>query len=316
MITDTAVSAAAHPFSHLAFLYRGVEEYLAGIVAFIRDGLAVGEPVAVAVPEPRLSLIDEELGHVGSQVRLVDMVHAGRNPGWIIPGVLRAFADSHPGVRVRIVGEPTWPGRSALEYPACAQNEALTNRALDGRPVTVLCPYDADGLDSDVLTDAAMTHPVVIDGGASRRSSSFAPDHVVAVYNEVLPEMPDAPVVAFGRHGVAHTRAFAVDHAAAFGMRAARLDDLALAVGELATNSILHGGGSGTLRIWAENGHVACEVRDSGHIVDPLAGRIPAHPSQIGGRGLLLVNSLADLVRIHTEPVGTAIRIHLRLPGG
>jgi anti-sigma regulatory factor (Ser/Thr protein kinase) len=89
-----------------------------------------------------------------------------------------------------------------------------------------------------------------------------------------------------------------------------RLEDVALAVGELATNSIRHGGGSGVLRIWADDGHVVCEVRDGGHIEDRLAGGIPAAPRQIGGYGLLIVNDLADLVRTRTGPAGTAIRLH------
>lgn len=119
-----------------------------GTVPFIRDGLAAGEPVAVAVPGPNLRLIVAELGTDAEQVRLLDMTQVGRNPGRIIPGVLRAFADAHPGERVRIIGEPIWVGRTGTEYPACAQHEALINLAFTGQPVTILCPYDADTLDT------------------------------------------------------------------------------------------------------------------------------------------------------------------------
>jgi anti-sigma regulatory factor (Ser/Thr protein kinase) len=101
-----------------------------------------------------------------------------------------------------------------------------------------------------------------------------------------------------------------VRHTSRLGLPSERLEDVALAVGELATNSIRHGGGSGVLRIWADDGHVVCEVRDGGHIEDRLAGRIPAAPRQIGGYGLLIVNDLADLVRTRTGPAGTAIRLH------
>ena len=42
---------------------------------------------------------------------------------------------------------------------------------------------------------------------------------------------------------------------------------------EVATNSIRHGGGEGTLRVWHEDDMVVCEVRDRGRLDQPLAGR-------------------------------------------
>jgi anti-sigma regulatory factor (Ser/Thr protein kinase) len=90
-----------------------------------------------------------------------------------------------------------------------------------------------------------------------------------------------------------------------------RLQDLNLVVAELTTNSVVHGGGSGTLRIWAESEQIVCEVRDEGHLTDPLAGRRPVRPDQLGGRGLLLVHFLSDLVRVHTAASGTTVRSYL-----
>lgn len=80
---------------------------------------------------------------------------------------------------------------------------------------------------------------------------------------------------------------------------------------ELTTNSVVHGGGAGTLAVWAEAGQVVCEVRDTGRLTDPLAGRRPPERGQIGGRGLLLVHYVADLVRVHTTDDGTAVRFYL-----
>jgi hypothetical protein len=93
--TDGPPSAVAGAFSHAAHFYRGADEYVATTVPFILDGLAAGEPVAVAVPEPRLRLLGGELGSAASQVRLIDMSRDGRNPGRIIPGILRGFADAY-----------------------------------------------------------------------------------------------------------------------------------------------------------------------------------------------------------------------------
>jgi anti-sigma regulatory factor (Ser/Thr protein kinase) len=63
--------------------------------------------------------------------------------------------------------------------------------------------------------------------------------------------------------------------------------------------------------VWREDGYVVCEVGDRGQITDPLAGRRAASSGQLGGRGLLLVNHVADLVRIHTGVGGTAVRVYM-----
>jgi hypothetical protein len=129
---STPVDTPAEPFVHPALFYRGADEYLAGTVPFIRSGLAAREPVAVAVPGPNLALLCAELGADAGHVRLMDMNTAGRNPGRIIPGVLRAFADTHPGQPVRIIGEPIWASRTDDEYPACGCSRLLCRRPLPG----------------------------------------------------------------------------------------------------------------------------------------------------------------------------------------
>jgi hypothetical protein len=67
--------------------------------------------------------------------------------------------------------------------------------------------------------------------------------------------------------------------------------------------------------VWADERHLVCEISDAGHLSDPLAGRRPAGLSINGGRGLLLVNHIADLVRTHTSPRGTSIRMYLTSAG-
>ncbi|GAA0424420.1 sensor histidine kinase [Streptomyces luteireticuli] len=308
-------TAADEPFVHPALFYRDRDEYLSAVTAFVREGLASDEPVMVAVPRVRLELLRAGLGADAPAVRFTDMEEAGRNPGRIIPRVLRAFADAHPGRRVRIVGEHVWAGRSSAEYPACVQHEALVNHAFAGRPMTILCPYDASRLAARTVADAYATHPFVIDGGRGGPSASYAPDHMVSAGNRPLPDPSRAAEVVsfdFDDTLLADARYLVVTRAAQLGLAPERWDDLSLAVGELTANSVVHGGGRGSVRVWAEDGHVVWEVRDRGRIHDPLAGRRPARPGLPGGRGLLLVHALSDLVRTHTGPEGTTTRCLLR----
>jgi anti-sigma regulatory factor (Ser/Thr protein kinase) len=299
-------------FVHPALFYRSEDEYQATIVPFVTGGLALGQPVAVSVPGPRLRLLREALGPAARDVTLLDMTHEGRNPGRIIARVLRRFADAHPDRHVRIVGEPIWQGRTDTEYPACVQHEALINAAFAGRDVTILCPYDLATLDDTAIADAYVTHPVVWDGNGGVPSDRYDPDAVLDRYNQPLhvPVADTCRVVEAADVVVA--RRFAVEQGRRFGLSDERLQDLALIVTELVTNSIVHTPGPGHLTVFFDGTHVVCECRDPGKL-DPLAGRRPADPDNPNGRGLLLVNDLADLVRTHTGPDGTAIRALLRV---
>jgi anti-sigma regulatory factor (Ser/Thr protein kinase) len=176
--------------------------------------------------------------------------------------------------------------------------------------VSILCPYDVRRLAPQVIADAYATHPTVIhDGtGAEAGSGAYDPDDVVARYNEPLPLVPDVPSFSFDTDSLSHVRHVATDIAARLGLSGVRLQDLTLVTAELTTNSVVHGGGSGALRVWAEDGYVVCEVRDKGRLADPMAGRRPASRDQRGGRGLLMVNLVADLVRLHTGEAGTTVR--------
>ncbi|GAA3922659.1 anti-sigma factor RsbA family regulatory protein [Streptomyces gulbargensis] len=300
-------------FVHPALFYRTDAEYTRQTVAFLREGLAGGEPMAVAVPGPNLELIRDGLGADAEGVLFLDMTDVGRNPGRIIPRVLRGFADAHPAGRVRIIGEPIWAGRSAVEYPACAQHEALINAAFEGRAVTILCPYNEARLDPQVIADARMTHPTLITDGHEESSDAYDWEAIVARYNETLTPLAETAVFAFGGDKLPEVRRFATAQAARLGLAGQRLGDAELAVAELTTNSVVHGGGRGTLTIGTEAGHLVCEVRDAGRLTDPLAGRRPPQPGQIGGRGLMLVHYVADLVRVHTGDAGTTVRFYFSL---
>jgi anti-sigma regulatory factor (Ser/Thr protein kinase) len=303
----------APSFVHEALFYRDADEYVAGTVPFVQAALAAQEPVLVAVPGPRIDLVGAALGEQAVRVRFLDMTRAGRNPGKIIPWVLHAFLEEHAGQPVRIIGEPIWAGRSAAEYPACVQHEALINVAFAGRVATILCPYDSRGLPLDTLADAACTHPVLVDADVRKRSVAYTDPHaMVEAYNQPLPDAPpDAPELDFGLANLSSVRDFVAQHAPRAGLGRRRLGDLQLAANELATNAIVHGGGGGWLLVWREGRQVACEVHDRGHATRRLAGRVPPSVESLTGRGLVLVNYVSDLVRIHTGSDGTTVRLYL-----
>ncbi|MGV0749480.1 anti-sigma factor RsbA family regulatory protein [Mycolicibacter minnesotensis] len=311
-----AADADRGSFRHIALFYRSPQDYLDYLVPYVADAVAAGLPILVAVPEPNLSLLRNALPTGAAEsASLSDMTQVGRNPAHILGGVLGAFAARHPSGPVRMVSEPIWSGRSDLEYPACVQHEALVNEAFTGRDLTMLCPYDATHLDSDILVDAEITHPRLGHSGYPERTSSgFAPDAAWERYNEPLPGSATAASYTLHRlTDLAGARQFSAKYARWFGFAAADVADLQLVVNELASNSLQHGRGPCTLLLWATDDQLICQVRDAGRLTDRLAGRRPLISDYDHGCGLFVVNATADLVRIHTAASGTTVQAHLRM---
>jgi anti-sigma regulatory factor (Ser/Thr protein kinase) len=300
-------------YDHSALLYHSEREYVDRLVPFIGDGLELLEPILVAVPGDRLASLRYALGDAAAEVTMADITEFGRNPGRILAGQL-AFVERHTGRRVRIVAEPAWVGRSASEYLACMQHEALANIAFAGTDITGLCPYDASCLDESVLADVRLTHPQIWLDGSQRHCPEYAVDAALDQCNQPLATSAAAVTHTVEQAGdLAGARRCGQRYGRLLGMSADRVADLLLVATELATNSLDHAGGVCRMAFWYENGYVVCEARDMGYWADPLAGRRPPVAGSPGPYGLFVVNAIADLLRTHSTAAGTTIQAYLRL---
>jgi hypothetical protein len=299
---------------HEALFYRDAEDYAAGTLPFIEAGLANGEPVLVAVPAQNVELVRDQLGGRCGRVRFVDMAHAGRNPGRIIPAVLLAFTAEHAPARVRIVGEPIWPGRTPTEYPPCVQHEARINVTLGEKAATILCPYDASRLHPAVIADAERTHPVLVSRERRRPSGLYGdPEQVIASFNRPFPE-PASPATTtvFDETELPRLRELTVSAAFLAGLPTDRVSEFELAVNEAAAHLLRRSPGAAAMRMWCEARCLVCEIRDAGTPAERLAE--PWATEMAGNRpdDLVLVHKLCDLVQTYTHAAGTTIRLHVR----
>jgi anti-sigma regulatory factor (Ser/Thr protein kinase) len=307
----------AEAFRHEAMLYAGEVDFLTGTLPFIRGGFAAEEPVLVVVSAAKIGLLRSALGRDADRVAFADMADVGANPARIIPAWRDFVAGNDVGRRrARGIGEPIWAERTPAELVECQRHETLLNLAFAGVPAWwLLCPYDTGALGTDVLEEAWRSHPYVSEAGVAVGSAPYrGQEQAAAPFEAPLPEPPGRPPeLGFGAGSLAELRALVAEHAAAAGLDTARAADLVLAVDELATNSLRHGGGRGTLRIWRDDGALVCEVRDAGRIEDPMAGRERPAPDRDGGRGLWMVNQLCDLVQLRAFPSGAVVRVHVYL---
>jgi anti-sigma regulatory factor (Ser/Thr protein kinase) len=308
----TALREHPSEFEHEALFYRGEQDFLAGLLPFVREGLARDEVVVVAEPRPRLELLRDALGDDAGSVQFLDMAEIGVNPARII-GVWAATLDKHTraGRRLRGVGEPAFIGRRTAEFAECELHELLLNRAFDDGPAwRLLCPYDEDRLPRAVLRGALRTHPIRSTTADRLPSDHYAADGAGEAFAADLPKPTEGVLRGvFGEPDVPATRRTVAQYARRCGLSEEQVEVLELAASELAMNSVRHGGGTGTVAMWLEPGAVVIEFSDSGHVTEPLTGRLMPPLDSEGGRGVYLVNQLCDLVQLRSSPRGTTIRV-------
>lgn len=293
---------------HKALFYRDDQEYLDGLRRFYASALAAGEPIAAAVPRSKLALAKQAMRGAGDYT-LLNMEELGRNPGRIIPAVEKLLR-RHEGTTLHYVGEPIWPGRSCDEIREAVRHEALINHAWPGHQVRVLCPYDVEGLDVDVLRSAEETHPTLVRGDEVSSSPRF---------RATPPPECELPLSAPPRHATGFdfehehlkaVRALAAEQAAETGLRQQRVDDFVVVANELASNALVHGDSPRRVSMWSAEGNVVCQVSNRGTITDPLAGRRNPAPGSDAGMGLWIVHHLCHLVEVRSAE-HTTVRAHL-----
>jgi len=110
------------------------------------------------------------------------------------------------------------------------------------------------------------------------------------------------------RHAVASA-------AAGCGLAGDRLGDFVVAVNELLTNAVRHGGGTGHVALWRDGESVVCEVTDHGSGLPEGRSAHPARPAgdEPGGWGLWLTGKLTDSFDMTTGSIGTVVRISTRI---
>ncbi len=308
-------------FRHEILHYSGgVDGFVAGTLPFVAGALAAHQPVLVAARADRSASLREALGCDGQRVHFVDMASLGRNPGRIISAWHDFLADHcDQSSHALGIGEPVWPGRNQAELAECERHEALLNLAFDGgAPWLLLCPYDVDGLDDHVVEAAQRTHPYVA-GAPHDRPNPHYHRYIdsSSPFEGMLPD-PSSPAHQHSFQGSADlsaTRHLVSEWARQQRLQDERTDSLVLAVNEIATNSVLYGGGGGSLRLWREQETLLCEISDRGRFHEPLVGRKRPNPTAPSGRGLWLTHQLCDLVQVRNSPSGSSVRIHMQLAG-
>jgi anti-sigma regulatory factor (Ser/Thr protein kinase) len=190
--------------------------------------------------------------------------------------------------------------------------DAALNVALAEVAATVVCFYPQLPLHREVVDGARHNHPLRLVDGALRANPEYRePREVLAGRGAPAPAVLGPPDrrLGFDTWQLTTVREVVGQAARAAGCDGDRVEDLVLAVNEVATNAVEHGTGDARLDLWTGLRELVCEIHDAGGLGDPLPGLRAPHPADPRGRGLWIARQLCDLLHVWADGAGTHVRI-------
>lgn len=311
-MTLLAPARAQQSYRHEAFFWHDPGQFIAATVSFVRDGLAAGEPVLVALTPGHTQWLQDAIGEQAEQVEFVDMADLGRNPVRLMPAIQRFLTSAGQGRPARGIGEPIWPGRRHEELVESQLHEALLNVAVDPDvPFWLICPYDTETLCPMVIEEAHRSHPAIIGSASYHGSSRYAGRaHAASMFASELALLPGHPrLTVFNAHSVDRLYSYLKLELYVTGLTVAEAAALAAAIQLLATNSVCRGAATGTVSIWNLHDALICEVADDATVDDVMLGRRASVAEEQAG--LSRAHDLGDLVQVRSSAAGTRVRIHI-----
>jgi anti-sigma regulatory factor (Ser/Thr protein kinase) len=301
---------------HDVLVHDSPDELLAVAVPFLRAGLAADESAVIATTAPITQALRDALGDdAGVLVLDRDSVYGRRTPSTITAFRRLTEERTRAGSQgVRVVAEPDF-GPTPRHWLEWQRYEAVINEALRGLPLWGLCAYDTSRLPDEVVESGRRTHRHVVTTEGRRPS----PEHQdPAEYLRSLPvpaeplqdgepllRVDDVTDFVGLRHAVG-------ERLAGLGGEPDLVEDVHLAIDEIASNAVRHGAPPIQLTLWGSADRVVCTISDRGPgLADPFAGYGPAHGTDLsrGGMGLWLARELCDHVDVLDDGAGLTVRL-------
>jgi transcriptional regulator with XRE-family HTH domain len=160
---------------HSAFGYRTDHQFCTTIGPYLAEGMERSEAVLAVTTAANIGLLREHLGKDAQRVEFID-ANAWYSTPIAALEAYRSFCDAklNGGAHwVRVVGEPTWAGRSDAEVRLWTRYESLLNLAFGAYPLTVVCPYDERSVAPEIVRQAHLTHPHTLGDGRISKSSDY-----------------------------------------------------------------------------------------------------------------------------------------------
>jgi anti-sigma regulatory factor (Ser/Thr protein kinase) len=305
----------ANGLSHAALVYDSDDQLLDAAVPFLRHGVDRGATTLLSVDEREQQLILGALGDV-SGVTLV--------PPWSAGSAFQTLRQNHRmitmpteagGAEMHILGEVPCT-TEAVPWGSWVRYETAINHVYSDLSVSMLCPYDRRTAPQSVLDDVTCTHPLFANAGTLSGNArfldptAFLGDLATRDLDPIEADMPSLELVdelpGASRRSVAAL-------AEQSGLDRPTIEALALVVGEVVNNAVMHGRPPIVVRAWFAPDRVVVSVLDHGGGPDnPFVGMLPLESAPAGGLGLHVVYQTCSLVTMSRNESDFTVHLTMR----
>ncbi len=304
---------------HAVGFHRSAADLVARLAAAAAPPLRAGEPVVLALsPGVEQALraaldragLDGGAPHTLPAPRGVEAA-SGQTVALRRARELRGLGGEPGGEPLTVLTEHL-PELDGPDGRFWTELEAATQIALADLPVRLLCFYPEMPLHLSVLEGARATHPhLLADRELHPNPEHREPRELLTTRPAVAPALLGAPEtrMTFQAWQLRDLRRTVRAELVAAGFDDDHADDVVLAVNEVATNAVEHGGADAELHLWTDGHRVTCEVHDGGPLRDPLPGLVAPHSGAARGRGLWIARQLCDLLHVWADGQGTHVRL-------
>jgi AcrR family transcriptional regulator len=254
---------------HEALVYSSDAEFLTTALPFVVDGISAGQPVIAPLLPEKVALLREALGRDAQRVSFPDAFALYSRPAHTLAEYRRQLDEelSRPGVElVRVIGEVLF-GPTAQENEDWTRYESAINQAWAGYPVWIMCGYDTRALPEELIAVALHTHPVVSSGDQRAPSPGYIEtDDLVKLPlrretgRAVDGGGPLARVTISKEPDLAAVRRVVAGAARAGGLAPGIVEDVTVAVGELARDGLRRGEGQTSVQVVRDQARWHCDV--------------------------------------------------------
>lgn len=168
------------PGDHICAFYPSLDERDEILLPFLQDGMEAGDKCVAVLDTKAPDYCQQALANgyaagsgTAAQLQVSNTQETYLPDGAFAPDAMLGFwadtigqavADGYPFTRV--VGEMTWALSNLPGVEELVSYEAKLNRMLPEFPqVVLLCLYELDRFDGEILVDVLKTHPKVLLGG-------------------------------------------------------------------------------------------------------------------------------------------------------